>query len=186
MVDGIILAGGFSSRCGSNKMVFDFNGKPMIWHTINSMRPFVNRIIVVTGRYDQETRDILKDEKDIEFAFNENFESGMFSSVKKGVEKVNNDFFIIPGDCPFVASTTFEAILKGTGMVRYPVCNGREGHPIFIKHELKEALLNEGKDSNLRIFRDKQDVEKVSVDDPCIVNDIDTYEDYLKIINERK
>lgn len=186
MVDGIILAGGFSSRCDSNKMLFDFNGKPMIWHTINSLRPFVQRIIVVTGRYDQEIRDVLKNENDIEFVFNEGFNKGMFSSVRKGVENTNADFFIIPGDCPFVSSKTLEAILKGTKPVRYPVSNGKEGHPLFIKHELKEALLVEPADSNLRVFRDKQDVEKISVDDPCITNDVDTYEDYQRIVNERK
>ena len=185
MAEGIILAGGFSSRALSNKMVFDIGGKPLIWHTIQSIKPFVKRIIIVTGRYDQEIRKILANEKDIEIVFNKDFEKGMFSSVLAGVKTTTTDFFVLPGDCPFVSKGTFERLLNGTKLVRFPRCMGKDGHPLFISGSLKEKLLKESMDSNLKQFRNSQDFEIVEVDDKNIINDIDTIEDYQKLLKER-
>ena len=61
MAECIILAGGKSTRMGTNKLLLDFNGHPLIWHTIQSVYPFVSRVIVVTGRYDKEIREALND-----------------------------------------------------------------------------------------------------------------------------
>ena len=185
MVQGIILAGGFSSRAISNKMLFDFDGKPLIWHAINGMRPFVDRIIVVTGRYDQEIKSALRDEKDIVYAYNKDYSKGMFSSVKTGVTFADGDFFILPGDCPFVSRETYELILKGTKPVRFPRCGEKDGHPLFIKASLKESLLNEPDDSNLKAFRNRQDYEVIMIDDPNVSIDIDTQEDYQSVLKER-
>lgn len=185
MAQGIILAGGYSSRANGNKMGFMFDGKPLIMHTIEAMRPFVNKIFVITGHYDKDIREILKEEKDIEIVFNTDYPNGMFTSVLCGVSKVEDDFFIIPGDIPFIRASTYDAILKGKAPVRYPTYQGKEGHPLFIKHELKEALLREGTESNLRLFRDKQDKEAIPVDDRNILVDIDTIEDYIRTLEER-
>ena len=185
MTEGIILAGGFSSRANTNKMLLTIDNKPLILHTIESMKPFVSKIIVVTGRYDQEIRNILKNEK-ITICFNKDYEKGMFSSVLTGVEQVTDDFFIIPGDIPFVKKETYQALLNGVKDVRYPNYKGKDGHPIFFKKEMKEKLLAQNVDSNLKEFRDKQDKEVIDVDDPNINRDIDTIEEYKTLLEERK
>lgn len=185
MAEGIILAGGFSSRALSNKMVFDIGGKPLIWHTIQSIKPFVDHIYVVTGRYDQEIRKILENEQGIEIIFNKDYESGMFSSVLTGVRKTTSDFFVLPGDCPFVSKETFEKLLNGTKTVRFPRYMGKDGHPLFIDKSLKEKLINTPMDSNLKEFRNSQDFEIIDVNDKNIINDIDTKEDYERLLKER-
>ena len=185
MAEGIILAGGFSSRALSNKMVFDIDGKPLIWHTIQSIKPFVDRVIIVTGRYDQEIRKILANEKGIEIIYNKDYESGMFSSVLTGAKVTSSDFFVLPGDCPLISKEAFEKILNGTKLVRFPRFMGKDGHPLFISGSLKEKLLNEPMDSNLKHFRNSQDFEIIDVDDKNIINDIDTLEDYQKLLKER-
>ena len=108
-IDGIILAGGKSARMKQNKMLLPVQGKPLILHTIESMKPFVNHLIVVTGHYDKEIRETLKN-IDVEIVTNHDYELGMFSSVKTGVKHVRAPFFLIPGDCPFVKKSTFEAL----------------------------------------------------------------------------
>ena len=119
MAEGIILAGGKSTRMGQNKMLLMYQNHPLIWYTIQSMKPFVSKIIIVTGRYDKEIKETLKNE-DVTFVFNENYEKGMFSSVLKGVKETKEDFFIIPGDCPFVKEDTYRKLLKGNGDIRVP------------------------------------------------------------------
>ena len=159
MTQGIILAGGFSSRAKTNKMRFLVDNKPLLLHTIDSLKPFVDKIYIVTGYYDQDIREFVKQDDVVEIVYNKDYEKGMFSSVLTGVNKVNGDFFILPGDIPFIKKETFDAILNGTKPVRYPVYQGKEGHPLFIQGFLKEKLLQEPVDSNLKVFRDKQEKE---------------------------
>lgn len=43
---GIVLAGGRSSRFGSNKAIYDFQGKTMLKHSIDLLQPFCDKIII--------------------------------------------------------------------------------------------------------------------------------------------
>ena len=157
MAEGIVLAGGFSMRMQENKMHLNIDNKPIIIHTIESLIPFVNKVIVVTGHYDQEIRQLIKEDEKIRIVYNKDYEKGMFSSVLCGVKEVKEDFFIVPGDIPFIHASTYDALLKGTKPVIYPSYKGKEGHPLFISIKLKDALLNESVDSNLKAFRDRQE-----------------------------
>ncbi len=182
-MDGIILAGGKSTRMGKNKMLIDINGHPVIWHTIQSMSPFVSRLIIVTGRYDKEIREALKEEKDIEIVTNPDYELGMFSSVKTGVKRVAAPFFLIPGDCPFVKKETYEALLEGKGDIRVPNYKGEDGHPIYIDIKYKDEILSLPLDSNLKLFRDSKNYEIIDVRDPNIVINLNAVSDVIKVQN---
>jgi molybdopterin-guanine dinucleotide biosynthesis protein A len=46
---GIILAGGLSSRMGTNKALLKLNGSAVLTHISNAIRPAVSRIVVATG-----------------------------------------------------------------------------------------------------------------------------------------
>lgn len=46
---GIILAGGLSSRMGTNKAMLQLNGSAVLQHVTKAMRPAVSRIIVAAG-----------------------------------------------------------------------------------------------------------------------------------------
>ncbi|MFA5283897.1 MAG: nucleotidyltransferase family protein [Bacilli bacterium] len=185
MAEGIILSGGLSSRAYANKMLFIVDGKPLIIHAIEGMKPFVKRIIVVTGRYHDEINNLLKDQKNVVIAHNKDYEKGMFSSVLTGVRSSSRDedFFILPGDCPFVKVATYRSLLKGIKSIRVPVYNSHHGHPMFISKTLKAELLKMSVDDNLKAFRNNHDFESVEVDDPNILVDIDTRDDYEKILH---
>ena len=51
---GIVLAGGSSTRAKLNKLLLEVDRKPLICHTINTISPFVDKVIVVTGKYHDE------------------------------------------------------------------------------------------------------------------------------------
>ena len=65
-ITGIILAGGKSSRMGSDKGFINLKSKPFIAHIIEAMKPLVNNIIIVgdNKNYDkfgyQRVNDIIK------------------------------------------------------------------------------------------------------------------------------
>ena len=48
-VTGVILAGGKSSRMGSDKGLLLINGRPMIQMIIDAMKPLVKEIIIISG-----------------------------------------------------------------------------------------------------------------------------------------
>lgn len=178
---GIILAGGESKRAHQNKMLLKFDNKPLILHTIDSIKPFVDKIVVVTGRYHDELAPMLDG---VEVIYNKDYEKGMFSSVKAGVNAIEGNFFIIPGDCPFVSKPTFKSLLKeGDFSIRVPAYLSVTGHPIYFSSKMKDVILNRNLDSNLREIRDEIGYETVEVNDANILNDIDTLNDYTKMLN---
>ncbi|MFA7032551.1 MAG: nucleotidyltransferase family protein [Bacilli bacterium] len=178
MVEGIILAGGYSSRAKQNKMLLRFNDKPLIFYTVMSLLPFVNHLIVVTGHYDLDIRQALRDFPQIEIVRNSNYDKGMFSSILCGVKKIHSDILILPGDCPFIKNETIVSLLNGIGDIRIPEYKNKHGHPIYISRSLVEELKKEPVDYNLKAFRNCHNYEIIETTDKNILNDIDTLNDY--------
>jgi molybdenum cofactor cytidylyltransferase len=58
---------------------------------------------------------------------------------------------------------------------------GRKGHPLFIQKHLIKSLIDEPVTSNLKLFRNRHDLEIMETNDPNILTDIDTIEDYLRL-----
>ncbi len=183
MITGIILAGGKSTRFGVNKLLLTVFDLPLIKQTIKSVENIVDKIVIVTGRYHDDLSEALKG---YDVAYNLDYEKGMFSSVLTGVRKAEGDFLILPGDCPFVKADTFKKILDSSGLIRVPTYNGKHGHPLYFDKSLKEELLKEDISSSLKAFRDRVGFTEVDVDDKNVLNDIDTIEDYLDLLQARK
>ncbi|MBN2695960.1 MAG: NTP transferase domain-containing protein [Bacilli bacterium] len=181
MSEGIVLAGGYSSRVKQNKMMLDFNGRPLIWHTVNSMKSVCTRVIIVTGHYHQEIAQYFRDYPEIEIIHNPEYAKGMFTSVKTGVNVVKTDFFLIPGDYPLVRLSTYKLMKDSPGTVKVATFKGRRGHPIWFDDSAISVILNEPDDSNLKEVRNRFLVTYVETDDCGVIKDIDTYEDYLNL-----
>ncbi|MDD3207234.1 MAG: NTP transferase domain-containing protein [Bacilli bacterium] len=181
MTQGIILAAGYSSRAETNKMLLTHKGRFLIAHAVEGMLPFVDEVIVVTGHYHEEVKEALKSYSKVTIVYNSDYSKGMFSSVQAGVRKTKGDFFILPGDCPFVSGDTYQKLLLGSKEMRVPVYQNRTGHPLFIKHSIKDELLNEPVTSNLKLFRNRHDYEIIKTEDSQILMDIDTPRDYQKL-----
>jgi molybdenum cofactor cytidylyltransferase len=181
MAEGIILAAGKGSRTQTNKVLLTINDQSLLLHAIQTMKPHVTQIFVITGYYDQSIKAHLKDQEGVICVYNENYEMGMFSSVLKGVMKTNEDIFILPADCPFVSEETYQKLLKHKGEMRVPVYQGRKGHPLFIVKELVLVLKKESVHSNLKQFRNRYPYTLVETNDEMVLVDIDTIEAFEKI-----
>ena len=180
MITGIILAGGLSTRLNTNKLVLTVKGKPLIRYAIEGMKPYVDKIVVVTGKFHDE---LLPHTKDVEVIRNDHYEDGMFSSVLTGVKESHGDFFILPGDIAFVSKKTYEALLHGSFSIRVPAHEGKNGHPVFFKEDNKERILAMPKESNLKEYLLDRGFEKIEVNDPNILKDVDTPQDYEEILS---
>ncbi len=181
MIEGIILAAGYSSRVGENKMLLTYQGKPLIDHVIETMQKHVDHVFVVTGHYHQEISELYKNKKNITILYNRHYAQGMFSSVRLAVSKTQGDMMIVPGDMPVIFSSTYHEVKQTKKLIAVPIHNGKRGHPIYIHKSLRKALLEEPPTSHLKAFRDKHDVDWIKVNDPGCILDIDTKSDYQKL-----
>ena len=181
---GIVLAGGSSTRAKTNKLLLEVDRKPLISHTIDTISSFVEKVIVVTGKYHDELSKVITN---CEIVFNSNHEQGMFSSVLTGIKKaLGNDVLLIPGDITNVNGSTVKALLNGTKSIRIPSFEGKNGHPVYISKDYVELLTKEPVDSKLCDFiaKHNDDVEIIKVNDSFINFDVDTIDDYNKLRKE--
>lgn len=159
-------------------MTLVYQGKTIIARVVETFQDFVDKVIVVTGKYHDDTVAALSGYPKVAFVRNPLYAMGMFSSVQCGVQAASGDLLIIPGDMPLVKKATIRALLAATGNVRVPVYKHRKGHPIFIAAKLRFDLLGEEDERGLKAFRDRHDPTMVETDDEGILIDVDSMKDY--------
>ena len=182
--EGIILAAGHSSRMGVSKLELPFGDKTVIVQTVCSLLPFSSKIILVCGKQVDSLQKLMRPYPKVQTIYNENFEQGMFTSVQKGVASITGDsFFLLPGDHPLIARSTFTALLSAAEKyqdraVFVPRCEQHKGHPILLRKSIINTILKAPKDTTLRHVLVSQKPIFVDVNDEGILRDIDTREDY--------
>lgn len=184
-LEAIVLAAGFSSRAKDFKMLLPLGEKSILEHTISKFEGVCKRVIVVSGYRAEDVQEAISQIHSIEirYVYNENFDLGMFSSIQKGCEEINaTEFFITPGDCPLVKKETVQTLARVKENVVIPSYEHKGGHPIKLTNEVQRAILAAGADSNLRTILQGFEKKYVNVDDPGVLMDLDTPEDYKRII----
>ncbi|BDR65393.1 nucleotidyltransferase family protein [Clostridium tetani] len=182
-VEGIILAAGLSTRAGTNKLILDIDGKTAIERCIYGMYDLCSKIIVVGGHRIEDIKGILDRYTRVELVYNPNYLEGMFSSVKKGLIHIKEErFLLIPGDYPVINKSTYKYMLGLNKDIIIPMYNGKKGHPVLMKSYLIEELLKDASYKTLRDFINKKGFTPINVQDPGILMDIDTMEDYRRAV----
>ncbi|MBQ0009266.1 MAG: nucleotidyltransferase family protein, partial [Firmicutes bacterium] len=178
----IILAGGCSTRAKVNKLLLEVDRKPLIRHTIDSIKEFVDEVFVVTGKYHVELLPYLND---VTVVYNKNYQDGMSTSVYAGIKAANcESCLILPADITCVKPSTIKEILNASGEIRCPVFNGVRGHPLYLSSRYAEEFTKHGPLYKLcdLVSSNENYVSDVCVDDPFINFDIDTIDDYNKLL----
>lgn len=190
-MEAIVLAAGYSSRANAFKMTLKLGQMTVLEHTISKFEGLCSRVIVVAGfkveLIQEEIAKICNENAfsfQIKVVYNENFNQGMFTSIQRGCRELNAPtFFVTPGDCPLVKKETVQLIAKHKGNVVIPSFNYKGGHPIKLSSEVKQKILETNPESNLRVVLGGYEKEYLNVDDPGVIMDVDTPEDYQKAID---
>lgn len=187
----VILAAGYSSRMGAFKPLLTIGSKSLIGHCVNLFQECgVGDILVVLGHAaDKAIPEV--ERYHCHYIKNKRYKEGMFSSMQVGIAALKGDcnaFFILPVDIPLVRKETVEKLLSvfqedSTNSVYYPQYQGRKGHPPLIHGRLINSILSytgeNGLRGLLRMYENQSVV--VPVDDPFILNDVDTEGSFLKL-----
>ncbi|WP_411678769.1 DVU_1551 family NTP transferase [Clostridium thailandense] len=187
----IILAAGYSSRMGEFKPFLKLGEYTAIETVVNTFtNSGICTIIVVVGHRGKEIIEVLKN-KNVKCIENENYSQGMYSSVLKAMELLDknvNAFFVLPVDIPLVKEQTIEVLkskyLQGDKGIIYPNFNGDNGHPPLIDCKYKDIIVNSQGDGGLKNILSKfeEDSMNVPVFDKAVVMDMDTKDDYIKLL----
>ncbi|MDP4160605.1 MAG: NTP transferase domain-containing protein [Bacillota bacterium] len=187
LLAAIIVAAGYSFRMKRFKPLLPLGGSTVLEQAVHS---FLDRgikdIRVVVGHRANELFPVI-DKLGVQSIVNNNFTEGMFSSVTVGVKSLSSEvlgFFLLPVDNPIVNKTTLETLQKtffstAFGII-YPSYQGRRGHPPLISSHYINEVLTWNKPGGMRAMLEQheQDALDVDVDDPGILLDMDTWEDY--------
>jgi molybdenum cofactor cytidylyltransferase len=184
----IILAAGESRRMNTLKMLLPFKGKTIIEKVIeNVVSSDVNKTMVVVGSSGDIIVERIKD-LPVSHCYNENYREGMLSSVKCGFMNLPGKFeavIVMPGDYPGIGADIINILIdsfRGSEKkIVIPLFGGKRGHPILISYEYRDEVMKLKPEEGLRglamKFPDK--VLEMKVNDPAILRDIDTMDDYI-------
>jgi molybdenum cofactor cytidylyltransferase len=105
---------------------------------------------------------------------------GMLSSVQTGVHAVPpacTGVLVWPVDIPFVKASTVQSLIQArVGRIVIPQHGGKGGHPVRIPRQFFGDLMALTGDAGLKALFDARAnlVERIDVDDPAILVDVDT------------
>ena len=133
MIGGIVLAAGRSTRFGEvNKLLAEWNGKPLVRHVVDAaLASRLSRVVVVTGHEREQVANVLPD--GVATIHNYEFQQGMAGSIRAGCYRLQGHMpvMIMLGDMPLVTATHINQLIAafdGEGIV-VATCNGKTGNP---------------------------------------------------------
>lgn len=190
MISGIIPAAGKSKRMGQPKMLLPWEGGTVLTRVVSTFRNAgIEDIIIVTGGAREQVEELLAP-LEVRIIFNEDYErGGMLSSVQRGMRALGHQTqaaLIGLGDQPQVQEGSVRMVCKafletGSNIV-VPSFQMRRGHPWLIARPLWEEVLKMQPPHSLRDFlrARRKEIHYVNVDDPNVLADLDTPEEYEK------
>jgi len=190
-INGLIISAGLSGRMGKFKPLLSYKGKPFIQNIVLRLDSVCDKIIIVTGYKANELEEDINQlniNSKIEFVFNPKYEKGMFTSLQAGLKKADNCDWIFyhfvdqPGLSEMFYKEFVEQIDEKHNWIQ-PKIREQKGHPILIKRNLFQIILDAPLNSNLRTISNDPKVKKKFWE--CnyseIFQDINTEEDYSKL-----
>lgn len=191
MLGAIIMASGFGSRMGQDKLLLQYRGKAFIEHIIEKVQacPFESIVLVVNS---ERFQSISKDYK-IQIVLNANAHLGQSESIKAGLLHSPDceGYMFFPADQPLLDVETILKLMAQFDLYRdkiiIPRYEGQPGSPVIFPAKYKSALLAlKGDVGGREIVREHPEaVIYVDLENGYVLSDIDTWEEYQAILNEK-
>lgn len=181
----VIPAAGLSSRMKDFKPLLPLDGKAMIDHEIDTFeKAGIGRIVIVAGHNAQRLISHLA-KRNIQIVINADYaQSHMLDSIKLGLAALENEYegvYITPGDVPLFSVETVSALAKSEKAAVRPVCDGKGGHPVYLKMEAARFVQHYEGNNGLRGALDQLHLADLCFEDYGAVLDADTPEDFQKL-----
>jgi len=191
MIPAIILAAGASKRMGTAKALMDAGGRTFVRRLLETLRDggIVSAAVVIRAG------DAAIEAEIAEAGFgravvNPRPDEGQLTSLLAGLAAVDGPgvegVLVTLVDVPLITAATVRllgerAAVSPASVVR-AVHGGRHGHPVIFKRALFAALRGADPAVGAKAVIRAAAIDDVTVDDPGVVEDVDTPEDYRRVI----
>jgi molybdenum cofactor cytidylyltransferase len=192
----VVPAAGRSRRMGRPKLLLPYRGSTVAGALVAALRGGgVERVVLVTasggGALARWGRSA-----GLAVAINPDPAHGMLSSVRAGIAAAGGaaaladgggPLLVAPADLPALQAETVAFLLarfaEAGAPLAVPTHAGRRGHPLLVAPGLLAEIETLDPDVGLRQLLDRHAGEllEVAVDDPGVVRDVDTPEDYRRL-----
>jgi molybdenum cofactor cytidylyltransferase len=188
-VHAVVLAAGGATRMGTNKLLLDLEGRPLVRHVLEAASE--GGVHTVHAVYSSENvRNTLGDI--VVWVHNPNAESGQASSLAVGLRSLPEDAagaVVLLGDQPLVGARTVRMVLQAWwqegAAAAVAASFGEDGWrpPVVIDRSVWPELLELTGDEGARlVFRRRPDLLE-TVPAEGRPDDVDTPEDYARILH---
>ena len=184
----VVVAAGMSSRMGDFKPMLSIGSISVAQRVVATLKQAgAARVVVVTG-YNAEELERHLASSGVVFLRNENYRTThMFDSALIGLRYLRDkcrQVLFTPVDIPLFTASTVDALLTSGAELACPVCGGTRGHPILMSANVIDRVLEDSGESGLdgALSRCGVPMTLVEVDDPGILHDADTPEDYRELL----
>jgi molybdenum cofactor cytidylyltransferase len=186
----IVLAAGASSRMGRPKALLDFDGRTALALALEAMAGLAPPIIVLgPNRVEIEARANLSGAR---VAVNPDVASGQTASLRAALAMLPPEgeaFVFMPVDYPLVQRSDVARLVEAmqaapSKAVFIPSHEMRRGHPVLCRRTLAAEILALPPDAPARdaLHAQATRVEYVSFEEPYILMDMNTPEDYARCL----
>jgi len=193
-VAAIILAAGRGTRFGpAPKLLARMGDRPLVRHVADAaLGSRAAPVIVVTGHHAAGVEEALAG-LPVRLVRNAAFMEGLSTSLKAGFAALPPQAraaVVLLGDMPLVTASLIDTLARewqsmGEPMALVPTLDGRRGNPVVLSRELAGEIEQLSGDSGAGpILRGRSDVLEYPVDDPAILQDVDTQADFGHVSGE--
>ena len=186
---GLVLAAGASTRMGRPKALLDYGGKPLAVHQADVLQAAgCSPVAVVLGSEGERIAAELNDPRAVR---NPDWRSGRVSSAQAGLRAVGacDGYLVLPLDTVGVTPSTVADVIvfgreHGAAVVR-PAHDGRpcrragvapgRARNLLAVHPAPELRLDALLSAGMELFE---------VADPAVLNNVNTPEDWAKLLSE--
>lgn len=184
----ILLSGGASTRFGgSPKALVSAGERSAIRRMAEvSLERGYDPVLVVVGPHHHPISEELRG-LEVQMIDSERWYEGRTASVQSGLRAIpaGDDVVLWPVDHPFVSSRTLDRLevardSDALGLWFVPTYRGEGGHPVLWKDRVRADVLELRSDAPIRALMPElgPQVRRVAVDDPGVLESIDTPEEY--------
>ena len=195
MIPGIVLAGGKSSRMGRPKALLPIGSSGDTFFdrvTRTLLDAGIQEVIVVVGADADAIHAAARPRPGVRIVDNPDYDQGQLTSLLAGLHAIDaaraTAVLVTLIDVPLVSVATVRTLIaaqreRGAPVVR-PVSNGRHGHPVIFGRELFGELQRADPAQGAKpvVRAHAANMIEVPLDDEGAFTDIDTREEYERII----
>lgn len=178
-ITGVLLAAGFSTRFGDNKLLHEIDGQALIAHSAAALSP-CDRVVAVV-RADDEALQTVLHTLGVDCVLNPQPERGIGYSIACAVNATSRSdgWCLLPADMPCVmASTTSQLVdaLRSGAALAAPFYQHRRGHPVAFSNRFFDALCALDGDTGARNILEQNagQLALIATDDAGALVDVDT------------